>query len=435
MPFNLSEEEQIRMGLIPGKTVSAPYGAAQAQGMPAPQAQGMQSSALRGDLQQRIEAYTPQAPSPESIQLSNQAIEQAAPQAGADIYNKKKWRGGGLGMIAAPILNKMGVGGIKTREEYAEDYKRQGLTKARADRLATKEASLEKARQKAYTEVFGEQFDSRAREENAASAMAKQGAQNEYTDTDRGEPRPFWNTHTGEEISVQTGRDGNLYYTGTDKEADIKGFTSRFPEGAKEKNDAKSSVTSFANELAGSYFDLMADGAAVSGDQDAMTNLTNAFRSTSLVAAAERAVGTDAAAIRSRINQTRPLLLQAIRQATEMGVRGMDTPQELNFYLQAASDPQVDIASNLAALSYLNDQYGLGDSASDQYKNLMDSKAVLDARASLKEKFKPRADTVDDLSRTGGLNPQVKKAPPPRSTDPELDAMKEELERLKRGGT
>jgi hypothetical protein len=71
-------------------------------------------------------------------------------------------------------------------------------------------------------------------------------------------------------------------------------------------------------------------------------------------------VGTENQSARNSIAQTRPLLLNAIKQATGMSAKQMDSNAELKMYLAAATDPKLDIKANMAALDSLDRLYGLG---------------------------------------------------------------------------
>ena len=72
-----------------------------------------------------------------------------------------------------------------------------------------------------------------------------------------------------------------------------------------------------------------------------------------------RMVGTQNQSARNQISQQRPLLLNAIKQATGMSAKQMDSNAELKLYLSAATDPTLDIRANRAALDKLDELYGL----------------------------------------------------------------------------
>jgi hypothetical protein len=56
----------------------------------------------------------------------------------------------------------------------------------------------------------------------------------------------------------------------------------------------------------------------------------------------------------------KPLLLQAIKNATGMSSSQMNSNAELKFYLNAATDPQKGYQENMNAISRLQKMYGLG---------------------------------------------------------------------------
>lgn len=69
--------------------------------------------------------------------------------------------------------------------------------------------------------------------------------------------------------------------------------------------------------------------------------------------------GSEAQSVRNAINNQIPALINAIRQATGMSAKAMDSNAELQFYLQQASNPQLDIQANMQALDMLENLYGV----------------------------------------------------------------------------
>lgn len=72
------------------------------------------------------------------------------------------------------------------------------------------------------------------------------------------------------------------------------------------------------------------------------------------------AFGTQAQSEREKISQTRPLLLNAIKNATGMSAQQMNSNAELQLYLRAATDPSLTYEANMEALDTLDRLYGLG---------------------------------------------------------------------------
>jgi len=152
----------------------------------------------------------------------------------------------------------------------------------------------------------------------------------------------------------------------------IKGGPSS-PEQIKQEMDAKGEispkdkkaaaqkrVTDALLEVSGLYNDLNKMGGAINVDNPTMENVWASIKASDAGQAVQRFVGTDEQSFRNQINQVRPTLINYIRQASEMGAKGMDSEKELEFFLQAVSDPKRDIQSNMAALKVLDDAYGLG---------------------------------------------------------------------------
>lgn len=125
-------------------------------------------------------------------------------------------------------------------------------------------------------------------------------------------------------------------------------------------NDAKSRVSGNLDALSEYYTELSNLGAAIDSGNDSVSNVAAAARASGIGQVAGRALGTKEQSVRNKINQMRPLLLQEIRQASAMGARGLDSNKELEFYLQAATDPSRDIQANMAALNVLSNAYGIG---------------------------------------------------------------------------
>lgn len=131
------------------------------------------------------------------------------------------------------------------------------------------------------------------------------------------------------------------------------------PESEK-KLSAQKNVTAALLEASGLYDRLDELGSAVNVERGGMQNVRARFGASAVGQGIGGALGTEAQSVRNQINQLRPTLMGYIRQASNMGAKGLDSEKELEFYLQAVSDPSRDIQSNKAALKVLNDAYGLG---------------------------------------------------------------------------
>ena len=145
----------------------------------------------------------------------------------------------------------------------------------------------------------------------------------------------------------------------------------------QKQDKARASVTNTIGEMANDYRQLNAQGGAISPDQKALTqNLPNAVMSSKFGQVIGRATGSETQTLRDNIAAQKPALMAAIRQASDMGVKGMDSEKELQFYLNAIGDPSLSVETNLAALQALNDNLGLG---SDKFSNPVEVEKIRQA--------------------------------------------------------
>jgi hypothetical protein len=129
---------------------------------------------------------------------------------------------------------------------------------------------------------------------------------------------------------------------------------------ANKKQTAQTRVSQNLETMASLYNELSEKGGIVDTSKGALANVTRRASASGIGQAVGMAFGTEEQSLRNRIKSIRPLLMNDIRQASEMGARGLDSEKELEFYLQAATDPAQDIQYNLSALGVLDRAYGLG---------------------------------------------------------------------------
>jgi len=131
----------------------------------------------------------------------------------------------------------------------------------------------------------------------------------------------------------------------------------------QKKENAKKGVTTKLGSLIKYYSRLKNMGAIQSIENGTMDNIIASTKSSSAGQLFGKIVGSKEQSVRNKINQVKPLLLQDIRQSTDMGARGLDSEKELEFYLQAATNEKIDIESNMAAIYVLDKSYGKGEVA------------------------------------------------------------------------
>ena len=112
------------------------------------------------------------------------------------------------------------------------------------------------------------------------------------------------------------------------------------------------------NSLEEIYKDLRQKGAITDTQKSVTQNVISYALTTTPLQVAQRAGGGEAQTLRDRIQAQRANLIQSIMQATGMSARSLDSNKELEFYLQAATDPTKSYQSNVGALGVLRSLYG-----------------------------------------------------------------------------
>lgn len=123
----------------------------------------------------------------------------------------------------------------------------------------------------------------------------------------------------------------------------------------------KKQVSGVIGDISKYYDDLGKSGGAVDPANNAIENVAAYTGNSRVGQEFGKMAGTKTQSIRNKIEQSRPLLINAIRKATGMSAKAMDSNTELQFYLKAATDPTLDIKANKTALKNLETIYGLGD--------------------------------------------------------------------------
>lgn len=155
--------------------------------------------------------------------------------------------------------------------------------------------------------------------------------------------------------------DARLYKGGSVGDPGVLGVSGKTPEAAKAaetRGTGRESVTGLVTGLR-SYYDTLNKGSGiVSTKEGGLSNVVSRIQSSGAGQFVGGAVGTENQQMRDQIKQQRPLLLNAIRQATGMSAKAMDSNVELQMYLQAATDPTIGYEANMSALDKIEELYG-----------------------------------------------------------------------------
>ena len=138
---------------------------------------------------------------------------------------------------------------------------------------------------------------------------------------------------------------------------------------ATNKVTGKEQVDTLISGLQDQYRKLATGGGITSTGQGALGNAQGWLSSSEAGQTVGKMLGTENQSARNTIAQSRPLLLQAIKNATGMSAKQMDSNAELKMYLAAATDPKLDLEANMTALEQLNKLYGAGQGSNQQPAN------------------------------------------------------------------
>jgi hypothetical protein len=129
------------------------------------------------------------------------------------------------------------------------------------------------------------------------------------------------------------------------------------------KTEAKDQLTATVEQLKKNYDTLLSEGGIVSTKSGTMANVGAAISGSGLGRMVGGAVGTKTQEQRQAIEQTRPLLLNLIKNATGMSAQQMNSNAEMQLYLNAATNPNLSYEANMEALANLDRLFGLGSAA------------------------------------------------------------------------
>lgn len=132
-------------------------------------------------------------------------------------------------------------------------------------------------------------------------------------------------------------------------------------ETARLKEEGQKTVNTVLSTLNRQYQGLVNEGGITDTSKSAISNLRTSATTNVAGQAIGGAVGSKAQQFRDSIEQTRPLLLNAIKNATGMSAQQLNSNVELQTYLKAATDPKLSIQANVEAMNNISKLFGLGE--------------------------------------------------------------------------
>lgn len=129
---------------------------------------------------------------------------------------------------------------------------------------------------------------------------------------------------------------------------------------AEPKVKAAKDVESLLDDMAASYNSLKELGSITDTSGGALANALASVKISGVGQFIGGRIGTKTQEQVNNISTARPLLLQAIKNATGMTASQMNSNRELQFFLDAATDPKLGYQANMKAIERLKSLYGLG---------------------------------------------------------------------------
>lgn len=287
-----------------------------------------------------------------------QAIKPAKPQNIPAAYQA-------LMQAPDPSLRQMGMQGItRLPELQAQKEERQ----AQRD-FQRQQAELQNQQRIEQLQMQQQMRLEAMREQNASREQMAQ-AQREFQTQLARENRAFQANMANLQASLRPEK--NVTVLGPNGEAitlpqsQAQGMPLYNPQSAaslqkeRTKTQAKEQLSTVINQLSNSYDALERGGGITSTQQGALSNIAARLSSSGVGQAVGGAVGTENQRQRQEIAQTRPLLMNLIKEATGMSAQQMNSNVEMMLYLQAATDPTLSIEANRSALANLDRLFGLG---------------------------------------------------------------------------
>jgi len=254
----------------------------------------------------------------------------------------------------SPMIRQMGIQGM------AQVPQMEAQKQERMDNRAFRAQEAQLARQQRMDELNRRAEDQRlsqqerlaAQAENRQMMMENQRQMQQFAVANRPERMVTVLGPNGEAVTVPQSQSQGLPLYNPQAAGNL--------QKEKTKAQAKDQLSGVVQQLNNSYTALEQGGGITSTAQGGLSNLGARLGSTAVGQAVGGALGTQNQRQRQEIEQTRPLLLNLIKDATGMTASQMNSNAEMQLYLKAATDPTLTVEANRSALANLDKMFGLG---------------------------------------------------------------------------
>lgn len=129
----------------------------------------------------------------------------------------------------------------------------------------------------------------------------------------------------------------------------------------EKQNTGRQQISDMVKDVSDKITELEKMGGMVSSSNSAGQNVKAYLKNTTPGQFAQKLIGTDEQRIRNDIENAKPALINAVRQATGMGAKAMDSNTELEFYSRTTPNLTQDAKNAIQQLMRMNSLYGIVD--------------------------------------------------------------------------
>lgn len=129
---------------------------------------------------------------------------------------------------------------------------------------------------------------------------------------------------------------------------------------ARKQRAGQERLTGILEGVTQTYLTLFEGGNVPAAGQPLGANIRARAGATGIGRSIRQTMGDPTGAQLQTIADSQPLLLAAVKDAAGLSGRAMDSNRELEFYLQAATNPSNDFFANMAAIDALDKTFGMG---------------------------------------------------------------------------
>ncbi len=139
------------------------------------------------------------------------------------------------------------------------------------------------------------------------------------------------------------------------------------------KQEAAANADSLLDEVTSDYQELSRLGAIRDASKSPGSNVSNYLASTPLGQEFGKIIGSKEQAVRDKINQAVPLLIQDFKNATGMTAQQMNSDKDVKLLQEGIGNASVDISVALSTMRRLKERMGTGEKKTEDFDSYYNS--------------------------------------------------------------